>query len=910
MKILRFLFLMIILVVTGASLQAQSLPLDFESTSITYTFTDFEGGVVTRIANPQSSGINTSGFVAKMVKNPGAIYAGSLISLAQPIDFSANRIFKVKVFMPKVGAKMLLKVENATNGSISFEKEAVGSVANAWEELTFDFSTINTTNSYQKIVFIFDLGTAGDGGPNFTYLFDDIKLVSGGTILTPPTLPLDFESSTVNYSFTDFAGGAATRVANPQSSGINTSGFVGKMVKNAGEVYAGSLISLAQPIDFSTNKIFKAKVYMPKVGAKMLLKVENATNGSISFEKEAVGSVANAWEELTFDFSTINTTNSYQKIVLIFDLGTAGDGGPNFTYLFDDIKLVSGGAVLTSPTLPLDFESTTVNYSFTDFAGGVVTRVANPQSGGINTSGFVGKMVKNAGEVYAGSLITLAQPIDFSSNKIFKAKVYMPKVGAKMLLKVENATDGNISFEKEAVGSVANAWEELTFDYSAINTANSYQKIVLIFDLGTAGDGGPNFTYLFDDVKLVSGGTVLTAPTLPLDFESTTVNYSFTDFAGGVVTRVANPQSGGINTSGFVGKMVKNAGEVYAGSLISLAQPIDFSSNKIFKAKVYMPKVGAKMLLKVENATDGNISFEKEVTGSVANAWEELTFDFSTINTANSYQKIVLIFDLGTVGDGGPNFTYLFDDIKLGQLSGTTAQTITFGTIADKTLGDAPFTLAATASSGLAVSYTTTSDKISISGSTVTMTKAGRAAIKANQAGNGTFAAATTVEQSFCIKPAKPTITVTNDDSEAVTLTSSAASGNQWLLNGSPITGSTGTSITVSDAGTYSVRVQIDDCVSANATDIPLVVTGDLNGRRGEFKLFPNPATEYLSLSGIKGAIQEVRITDMAGRAMRPAQIQKTADRVTISLNELPEGLYILNIKSESGNHRMRFIKK
>jgi hypothetical protein len=106
------------------------------------------------------------------------------------------------------------------------------------------------------------------------------------------------------------------------------------------------------------------------------------------------------------------------------------------------------------------------------------------------------------------------------------------------------------------------------------------------------------------------------------------------------------------------------------------------------------------------------------------------------------------------------------------------------------------------------------------------------------------------------------------------------------------------------------VRVQVDDCVSANATDIPLVVTGDLNGRRGEFKLFPNPATEYLSLSGIKGAIQEVRITDMAGRAMRPAQIQKTADRVTISLNELPEGLYILNIKSESGNHRMRFIKK
>ena len=35
------------------------------------------------------------------------------------------------------------------------------------------------------------------------------------------------------------------------------------------------------------------------------------------------------------------------------------------------------------------------------------------------------------------------------------------------------------------------------------------------------------------------------------------------------------------------------------------------------------------------------------------------------INTANTYQNIVLIFDLGTVGDGSENFTYYFDDIQL-----------------------------------------------------------------------------------------------------------------------------------------------------------------------------------------------------------------------------------------------------
>ena len=51
----------------------------------------------------------------------------------------------MKVFSPRVGAKALLKVENVTDGSISFEKEATCTVANAWEDLVFDYSTINIT---------------------------------------------------------------------------------------------------------------------------------------------------------------------------------------------------------------------------------------------------------------------------------------------------------------------------------------------------------------------------------------------------------------------------------------------------------------------------------------------------------------------------------------------------------------------------------------------------------------------------------------------------------------------------------------------------------------------------------------------------------------------------------------------
>lgn len=156
------------------------LPLDFDSTTLPYTFLNFDGGTSTRVANPDPSGINTSPFVAKMVKGPGQPWGGSLIALSSPIDFSVNKKFKVKVYSPRVGAKLLLKVENLTNGSIAFEKEVTCTVENAWQELTFDYTAIPTsaTISYQKLVFIFDLGTQGDASPNYTFYFDSILLTN------------------------------------------------------------------------------------------------------------------------------------------------------------------------------------------------------------------------------------------------------------------------------------------------------------------------------------------------------------------------------------------------------------------------------------------------------------------------------------------------------------------------------------------------------------------------------------------------------------------------------------------------------------------------------------------------------------------------------------------------------------
>jgi hypothetical protein len=152
--------------------------------------------------------------------------------------------------------------------------------------------------------------------------------------------------------------------------------------------------------------------------------------------------------------------------------------------------------------LPLDFQSLTLNYDFINFDGGNLTVADNPAAGGINNTSKVAKMVKGAGQTWGGSLLKLPNPIDFSAKKTFTVKVYSPRIGAKMLLKVENKSDASVNFEKEVLTTKANAWETLTFDYSAISSVALYHNLVFIFDNGTAGDGSANFTFYFDDITL------------------------------------------------------------------------------------------------------------------------------------------------------------------------------------------------------------------------------------------------------------------------------------------------------------------------------------------------------------------------------------------------------------------------
>ena len=111
---------------------------------------------------------------------------------------------------------------------------------------------------------------------------------------------------------------------------------------------------------------------------------------------------------------------------------------------------------------------------------------------------------------------------------------------------------------------------------------------------------------------------------------------------------------------------------------------------------------------------------------------------------------------MATITD--PNYT--------GSASGTLViakanQTITFAALANKTFGDPPFSVSATATSGLTVTFAVgASDKCTIAGATVTLTGAGSCTVTASQAGDANYNAAAPVAQSFTIAPAAATVTL------------------------------------------------------------------------------------------------------------------------------------------------------
>jgi hypothetical protein len=157
-----------------------------------------------------------------------------------------------------------------------------------------------------------------------------------------------------------------------------------------------------------------------------------------------------------------------------------------------------------------------------------------------------------------------------------------------------------------------------------------------------------------------------------------------------------------------------------------------------------------------------------------------------------------------------------------------TPQTITFSAISNKTYGVAPFTVSATASSGLPVSFASLTPPVcTVSARTVTVVAAGTCTIQPSQAGDATYAAAPNVGQSFTVAKANQTITFAAISNKTIgtapfVVSATASSGLSVTLTSTtmPVCTVSGNTVTIVALGTCTIQAAQAGNANYNAAAI------------------------------------------------------------------------------------------
>jgi len=337
-------------------------------------------------------------------------------------------------------------------------------------------------------------------------LFLFISLISYSQI----NLPIDFENGQVlDEDIINFDGGSAYVVYNPQIDDNNPSEQVGVIIRDGGTIWAGSYIELDSYLDFSSNTQISMSVYTPTTGLTVKFKLEGDNNAQT--ERDSYTTLSNEWETLTWSFAG-EPSNTYNKLVLMFDFGNVGDGSINSTFYFDNIDSFDPSGGLNQIDLPVTFEDPEVYYSLIDFEGNGPSTIVEDEG-----NHYVQVIKNDESGTSAGVTIGTEEgfatniPITNSNTKMY-AQVYVEgttQTGIPVRFKIENSDDPTQSVETEAFTTVAGEWEVLEFDFNneaagtaALNTSYPFNMASIFFNFGTTGNN--ETIYRFDNISFGS----------------------------------------------------------------------------------------------------------------------------------------------------------------------------------------------------------------------------------------------------------------------------------------------------------------------------------------------------------------------------------------------------------------------
>jgi hypothetical protein len=177
---------------------------------------------------------------------------------------------------------------------------------------------------------------------------------------------------------------------------------------------------------------------------------------------------------------------------------------------------------------------------------------------------------------------------------------------------------------------------------------------------------------------------------------------------------------------------------------------------------------------------------------------------------------------------------------------------------------------------------------------------------------NGCTSTRTAIVATINATPPRPTISANNTNPVAPVLTSSSSNGNQWFRDAVAISGATGNTLLIQQAGIFTVRVTQQGCVSPFSSEYTYVITALEPTLVNELAIYPNPAVEELvvGLGGFDRVVPiQISIMDIQGRDQhQTSSIGKT--EVKIDIRHFTSGQYVVLVEQGKTKLTKRFIKK
>jgi hypothetical protein len=311
--------------------------------------TDFEvikmnlmlGGVedlssMTVVPNPDPTGINTSSWVVKYVRDKdGVPWGGFWSALPLPVDVTVNKYAHVKVWKPRI-SPIKFKIEGGAAGNLETFSISPQATTGAWEDIVFDFTS--KTGPYPTISFMPDFEDPLTLTDDIVIYFDDIMFNNDPTPNSAVVdMVEDYEIIPLNLMLGDplVDSSKMTLVPNPDPTGLNTSNWVVQYLRDKDGVPWGGFWS-PTGVDVTSNQYMHVKVWKPRI-SPIKFKIEGGAAGNLETLSNGPQNTTDAWEDMVFDFTS--KTGAYPTISFMPDFEDPLTLTADMIMYFDDIIL-------------------------------------------------------------------------------------------------------------------------------------------------------------------------------------------------------------------------------------------------------------------------------------------------------------------------------------------------------------------------------------------------------------------------------------------------------------------------------------------------------------------------------------------------------------------------------------------